>query len=143
MALPIFESQPDEEADFQPAIVEFFKHESVQVRIIDGLFDLLLSSSRRGRDSYLELKVRLKTQGRACPISPAQWRLINFHDPLCAFEQDYRVLIYDQQDGDQYALATASELLGGIPAGEPQSTAYIRSCCLDCLAWREPIVMTE
>jgi hypothetical protein len=143
MILPLFENQPNEEREFQPAVVQFLRAEGVQVRIIDGLFDLLLSTPRRGRDSYLELKVRLRSQGRACAISPAQWRLIQSHDPLSAFEHHYRVLIYDEQGGGRYAFAAASELLSGIPHREPQSTAYIRSSCLDGLTWQDPIFTTK
>lgn len=143
MPLPVFQQQPNEMAEFQSAIVTFFRDENVNTYIINGLFDLLLSSPITRSDSYLELKVRLQTQRYMCPITAAQWRLFNGHDPASPFEANYRVLIYDQQNGGRYAMATASNLRNGITANEPNDTSYITVACLNALAWAEPKVISQ
>ena len=143
MPLPTFETQPNEVNVLQPSVVKFFETEKIKTRIIDGLFDLLLSSPSSYADSYLELKVRLASQGRKCPISPAQWRLISSHDPLSTFEKNYRVLIYDHKDLGCYALAAISDLQGGIAGTEPIDTSYISSACLNALEWAKPDVMSK
>ena len=143
MPLPIFPQQPDETTILQPAVVTFLGGKNINTYIVNGLFDLLLSSSITRSDSYLEIKVRLQTQQYKCPITPAQWRLLNGHDPASPFEANYRVLIYDQQNGGQYALATASNLRNGITANEPNDTSYITTACLKALAWAKPNVISQ
>ena len=143
MTLPVFQQQPDETTVFQPAVVQFLDTENINTYIINGLFDLLLSSHVTRSDSYLELKVRLQTQRYKCPLTPAQWRLFNGHDPVSPFEANYRVFIYDQQNGGRYALATASNLRTGITANEPNDTSYITAACLNSLAWAEPSVISQ
>ena len=136
--LPIFTTQPDETTVLQPAVITYCASENVDTYVIDGVFDLLLTSRISRIDSYLEIKVRLKSQGSKCVITPAQWRLLNSHSPTSTFENNYRVLIYDQNNGGQYALATASHLQSGITKKKPKNNSYITNNCLKELGWKPP-----
>ena len=119
MCLPKFTSHPDEKKDLESALLACLKGVGLTVHVVDGMFDLLVVSPRGHVDSYLEIKVRLKGHSKSCPISPAQWSFLSGHVAPSRMESNLRVLIYDHE-AKLYALATASQIKGGIPAGHPK-----------------------
>jgi hypothetical protein len=139
MCLPKFTSHPDEKKDLESALLACLKGVGLTVHVVDGMFDLLVVSPRGHVDSYLEIKVRLKGHSKSCPISPAQWSFLSGHVAPSRMESNLRVLIYDHE-AKLYALATASQIKGGIQASQPSSTSYISASCLGGLPWGDECV---
>lgn len=139
VCLPTFSTHPDEKRDIEPAIQTYFKNAGVEIHVIDGLFDLLVVSPVDRFDSYLEVKVRLKNHSKSCPISPAQWSFLKAHAACSSMESNLRFLIYDHHS-KKYAIATASQLAGGIQPKTPKTTSYISSACLASLPWADECV---
>lgn len=139
MCLPKFTSHPDEKKDLEPALLTYLKGVGLTVHVVDGMFDLLVVSPHGHVDSYLEIKVRLKGHSKSCPISPAQWSFLNGHTHPSRMESNLRILIYDHE-AKLYALATASQIRGGIQASLPSSTSYISAGCLGGLPWSDECV---
>lgn len=123
-ALPFFKEQPDELKDFTPEIRGWLESVGLQSIDVNGLFDLLITKTADAVDKYLELKVCLKSQSWAIPISKKQWLFIDEYPEM--LEKKASVLIYGADCG-VYSLCTYSDLAEGLAGDHNDSTTYIRA----------------
>jgi hypothetical protein len=121
---PRFECQPREVTEFSPSIQGWIRALGYSVVCVDGLFDLLVERGGKRNNKYLELKVCLRSQRWAIPISKKQHEFISAKTGM--LKDSARVLIYGA-DEKLYAFCSYLDLADGISAKHNGTTSYVRA----------------